>query len=69
MLGLPAITELQLIELLHNICASPDSVKQSFPDLFTGLGTLSVEYEIKLQSNAKPYALHTARHVRTHLSK
>ena len=58
-LGLPAITELQLIERLHNICTSPDGVKQSFPDLFTGLGTLGVEYEIRLQINAKPYTLHT----------
>ena len=63
LLGLPAITELRLIERLHTICTSPDGIKHSFPDLFTGLGTLGADYEIKLQSNARPYALHTARQV------
>ena len=63
LLGLPAITELRLTEQLHNICTSPDNIKHSFPDLFTGLGTLGADYEIKLQSNAKPYALHTTRQV------
>ena len=58
LLGLPAITELQLNDQLHNICTSADSVKQPFP--FTGLGTISVDYEIKLQRNTKPCALHTA---------
>ena len=53
LLGLSATIELQLIEQLHSMCSSPESVKQLFPDLFTGLGTLGVEYEIKLL----PYAL------------
>ena len=65
LLGLPAITELQLVERLHNVSFSstPDSVRESFPNLFSGLGTLGDEYEIKVCSNAKPYALHTARQV------
>ena len=53
LLGSPAIAELQLIEQLHNICISPDSVRQFFPDLFTGLVS-------NMKSNSKPYVLHTA---------
>ena len=62
LLGLPAITELQLVERLHNVSfsTSPDGVGESFPNLFSGLGTLIDEYKIKVCSNSKPYALHTA---------
>jgi len=49
--------------ITHYICTSPDSIRHSFPNLFTGLGTLGANYEIKFQGNAKPYALHTARQV------
>lgn len=33
LLGLPAITELRLVERLHTICTSPGSIKHSCPDL------------------------------------
>ena len=35
---------------------SERSIKQSFPNLFTGLGTLGKEYTIKLKQGATPYA-------------
>ena len=48
---------------------SERSIKQSFPNLFTGLGTLGKEYTIKLKQGATPYALHTARRVPIPLRK
>ena len=39
------------------------SIKQQFPSLFTGLGTLQGDYEIKLKPDAKPFSLGTARNI------
>ena len=39
------------------------TLQQSFPSLFTGLGTRQNKYDIKLKPDAKPFALYTARHV------
>ena len=61
LLGLPAIKALSLIQRLQAVFLSERSIKQSFPNLFTGLGTLGKEYTIKLKQGATPYALHTAR--------
>ena len=38
-------------------------VKEKFPLLFNGLGSISTEYIIQLKPNATPYALSTARNV------
>ena len=48
---------------------SESSIKQSYPNLFNGLGTLGGEYAIKLKPGAAPYALHTARRVPIPLRK
>ena len=40
-----------------------ENVKNKFPKVFQGLGTLGGEYDIKLQPGAKPFALFTPRHV------
>jgi len=61
LLGLPAITALQLLIKVDSI--QPGNVQQSFPKLFQGLGTLKGDYQIQLKSDAKPYALYTARNV------
>lgn len=37
--------------------------KQRFPSLFTGLGKLQGEYEIKLKEDTRPYAVTTPRRV------
>ena len=39
------------------------SIKQQFPSLFTGLGMLQGDYEIKLKLDAKPFSLGTARNI------
>ena len=61
LLGLPAITALQLLIKVDSI--QPGNVQQSFPKLFQGLGTLKGDYQIQLKPDAKPYALYTARNV------
>ena len=63
LLGLPAITALNLVARIQSISSSKESIMSRYPELFTGLGTLGSEYKISLKPDAKPYALHTARRV------
>ena len=69
LLGLPAIQALSLIKKLQVVTLSGSFIKQSYPNLFTGLGTLGEEYTIKLKQSAVPYALHTARRIPIPLQK
>ena len=48
LLGLPAITGLQLVQRLCSTSKEED-VKHQFPTVFNGLGTFGEEYEIKLR--------------------
>ena len=64
LLGLPTIRALHLLAAIDNVEADPaSSIKQQFPSLFTGLGTLQGDYEIKLKPDAKPFSLGTARNI------
>ena len=64
LLGLPAIEALGMIRRVHAIGETQESIQDSFPSLFKGLGTLKAgQYEIKIKPGAKPFALYTARHV------
>ena len=69
LLGLPAITALNLIARVQHISSSKESVFKSYPKVFQGLGTLGKEYKIPLKPDSKPYALHTARRVPISLRK
>ena len=63
LLGLPAITALQLTTCLNAVHTKADLV-QHFPNVFHGLGNLRDEFEIKLKPDAKLYyALSTPRNV------
>ena len=55
LLGLPAITALQLLIKVDSI--QPGKMQQSFPKLFQGLGTLKGDYHIQLKPDARPCAL------------
>ena len=59
--GLPAITALNLAT--RNDSVEIDSIIEENADIFSGLGNLRAEYEIKLDKNAVPYALHAPRRV------
>ena len=61
LLGLPAITALNLIGRLDSVDVD-DIIKQN-PDIFCDLGNLGDKYEVKLDENAIPYSLHTPRNV------
>ena len=63
LLGLPAITSLNLISRINSVQYSADEVKKLYPHLFQGLGNLGEEYEIQLKEDAMPFSLHTARNV------
>lgn len=61
LLGRPAIERLNLVKLMGSIQSS--SYKQKYPTLFTGLGKMTGEYEIKLRDDAKPYAISAPRNI------
>ena len=65
LIGLPAIKSLGLVV---RVCATESGdyatrILNSYPDLFTGLGTLGEEYKICLRPHAQPFALYTPRRV------
>ena len=52
--------------MIKQVDTVSNTVYDSFPSLFNGLGTLQRgEYKIKIKPGAKPFALFTARHVRS----
>jgi len=55
-LGLPAIESLNLLSQI-NMASFSDNYVISYPDLFNGLGSLAVKYNMQLKENAKPVAL------------
>ena len=63
LLGLIAISALQLVRRVEEAHTSPVDIKKQFPKVFTGLGNLGEEYSIKLWEDAKPHALFTPRNV------
>ena len=62
LLGLPTILALNILSRVDDL-STTSTIPAQFPDLFQGLGTLKTEYEIKLQCEAKPYALSTTRRI------
>lgn len=65
LLGLPAITSLQLasrVDSTNTQQLSEVDPRERFPTLFQGLGTLGQEYFIKLKDGAHPYALYIQEH-------
>ena len=65
LLGFPAITSLQLLNRVDAAHAEVEDqdIRKLFPNLFTGVGNLGEEYEIKLKDGAVPHSLFTARNV------
>ena len=62
LLGLPTVIALALVAKVDALSTKP-GVAGQFPSLFQGLGSLGEPYQIKLQPDAKPFALFAARHV------
>jgi len=63
LLGLPAIKDLNLLVMVNQMSSKYDEIINKFPSVFTGLGSLSGEFEIQLNPDAKPFALYTPREV------
>ena len=63
LLGLPAITALNILKRAESIGTTQLDIKQQFPNVFKGLGTLGEEYHIRLREGAVPYCLYTPRNV------
>ena len=63
LLGLPAIQSLQLIKRVCATTTTAEDIKEQYPKVFNGLGTLGDPYEIKLKDDAQPYALYAPRSV------
>ena len=62
LLGLPAITSLDLARQIGETTTVPD-VRNRFRKVFRGLGSLGEPYLIKLKEDAAPYSLFTPRNV------
>ena len=62
LLGLPAITSLQLLYRVNSVDVGGE-IRKEFPKVFSGLGNLGDEYHIKLKEGAVPHALYTPRNV------
>ena len=63
LLGLPAITALQLINWISATQIDGASIEKKYPELFSGLGNLGEPYVIKMKKDAVPYSLFTPRNV------
>ena len=64
LVGRPAIQALNLVARLDAVNNNPkQQVIQKFPELFTGLGTMQGEYQIKLKADATPFVLTTPRRI------
>lgn len=63
LLGLPAITSLQLLQRVDTTTSGEVDFRKQFPDVVRGLGTLGGDYQIQLKEGAVPYVLYTPRHV------
>lgn len=59
LLGLPAITALQLLKRDNATHTDGLKIQEWFPKLFTGLGNPGEEYTIQLKEGAVPHALYT----------
>ena len=67
LLGLPAI---QALHILAQVDSITTPIIEQYPHLFTGLGTFKGDsYKIRLQPDAKPFALFTPRNVPLPLRK
>ena len=64
LIRLAATKGLHLLSFLDNLECDPTiAIKQEFPSLFTGLGTLQGYYEIQVKPDAQPFSLSTARNI------
>ena len=63
LLGLPAIKDLNLLVMVNHMSSNYTEIVNKFPSVFTGLGSLSNEFETQLKLDAKPFALYTPRKV------
>ena len=60
--GLPTINAIYLLVVVDNVGNDlAGSIKQQFPGLLTEMGTVQGDCVIKLQPDAKPFSLGTAR--------
>ena len=61
--SLKAILALNILSRLDNL-STISTIPSQFPYLYQGLGSMKTEYEIKLQCEAKPFALSTEGQIR-----
>ena len=69
LVGVTSHQALALIKRLQAVTMSDSYIKQSYSNLFKGLGTLGEEYTINLKHAAVPYALHITHRVSIPLRK
>lgn len=63
LLGLPAITALDLVARVDTVCDYSTAIQKAHPKVFRGLGKFGEPYHIRLQADAKSHALYIPRRV------
>ncbi len=66
LLSLSACEDLGLVKRIHAVNGESKSSidpEREFPELFQGIGDIGSPYQIKVNEDAKPYAIHTARRI------
>ena len=63
LVGFPCINVLNLVAKVCDMTISEETVMTKFPQLFSGLGQLQDEQEIKLNNDATQFALLTPRQI------
>ena len=63
LLGLPAIKSLQHLQQVYSVSSLEQTIREKFPKVFQGLGSLDAPYTIKLKEGAKPYTLYAPRNI------
>ena len=63
LVGFPASNALNLVAKVCDMTISKETVWTRFPQLFSGLGRLQGEYDIKLNSDVTPFALSIPRRI------
>lgn len=63
LLSRDAINKLHLLGKIDSVSTYKDTIKAAYPSLFTGLGCMPGEYQIRLATNVQPHAVYAPRRV------
>ena len=63
LVGLPAIRALHLVSRVNAVSDLTEQVYERYPQLFSGLGSMTGEHTIRLNADATPFTISTPRRI------